>query len=156
METERFDELTKAMGGRSRRRLLGGIAAALGLSALFLADEAEAGKRKRRRRRRKKKDKSTGITCKPAESLCGGKHCCAPGQQCLGQKFGCVNGSLQVEDACDPDIPLACASGECGCHDDDCYCRIEECAPLGVSCLYDSHCCSGACLGASHCVEDIP
>jgi hypothetical protein len=140
----------------SRRRMVAIVVATTlgggdGLVHLATGD----AKRRKKRRRRRKKTTSGGPTCSPDESLCGGTHCCAPGRQYLGATFGCVNGALQPGEACDPDVPLACASGECGCRGADCFCRYDTCAPPGVSCFIDLDCCTGFCPGAVACLESV-
>jgi hypothetical protein len=142
--------------GMSRRHMAAIVMATMlgGGNTLLHLTTGEAKRRKKRRRRRKNRH-DRGFTCPPVESLCGGKHCCALGQQCFGATLGCVNGALQPGDACDPAVPLACASGECGCKGSDCFCRYDTCAPTGVSCFIDLDCCTGFCLAAAACQESV-
>ncbi len=153
---ELFSRLRTALRpGISRRGMVAIVVAAVVGSGDALARLAtsEADRRQKRRRRKKKNRRPK---CQAGETRCGGKLCCAPGQQCLGATFGCVNGTRQPGEECDPAVPLECASGECGSTGAACVCRDDTCAPVGVSCVIDLDCCTGYCLGATACQEGDP
>jgi hypothetical protein len=138
MDDTRFDLLT-------RRVVLGG--AGVALAALLGWSATDAKGKKRRRRKRKKRN---APRCPAGVVTCNGD-CCVPGQSCLGPLFGCANGDIAVDEPCDPEIPAACSSGNCGCNGAECFCRISVCRATDSGCLADHECCSGFCLSASHC-----
>lgn len=102
MDATQFDALTRALAGRTSRRLLAPLASLPllgGLAALINIDDAEAKKKKKKKKKKKNKKK-----CKPAK-FCNGK--C--GVQTCQKK--------QVD--CGPCSPPACdqataCSGKCG------------------------------------------
>ena len=160
MDAKRFDTLTTRFAGLSRRHSLG-LLAGLGLGAGVSFAEDVAGKRKKkpcqpcvgRKKGKCKRPLPDGTTC--AGGTCQGGVCipacagvtCTKGQVC--KDGACVNGTLADLDACAPQLPLACASGKCGCRiiNDDpvCFCRLATCGPDKAPCTSNIECCRGVC-----------
>ena len=149
MDADRFDAVVQSLGSPLlRRAALGGVlGAGLGavLDRLGIEDAAAKRKKRRKKKRRKKKRKQR---CRAFAVRCRGR-CCRPGQRCEDPGSGCVNGDFAVGDACDPDLPGQCASGNCGCDGDACSCRIAACSVTG--CDLDIECCQGRCVNRATC-----
>jgi hypothetical protein len=164
VDSSRFDNLVRTWGCSSRRsvfRLMAGTAAgALMLGQLGVDDAAAGcvapgGKCKTKDGKKKKccgdaKCQGGKCRCKTGGPACG-QACCAPGQVCqLGNPKTCV-GPLDVGDVCDPDEPLACQTGNCGCTivldvGTVCTCREAQCfATKQQTCAETTECCDGHC-----------
>jgi hypothetical protein len=121
MEPTRFDGLTKRfVDPKSRRRVLGGVFAALLAVPLLDAHEAAARKRKKRKKR------GRGGTPNPGPVPCAVR--CANGC-CTGEFGECIGPAQQGGD-------------RCGAGGDRCRaCDNEECRPLGGTCTANDDCC---------------
>ncbi len=164
MDASRVEGMVRSWGCTSRRSVLlrlfaGTTVGAVVLGGLGLEDAAAgcvAPGKKCKGKNGKKKKCCGGAKCKGKKCKCQGntfgcgKECCQAGQVCLGETE-CANGDLDTGDICDPDEPLACASGNCQCISNgeitQCTCRQVACFGNGVACDTTSQCCSGGCEG---------
>jgi hypothetical protein len=118
MDAPRFDRLTRSLTNTpSRRRLLGGLVATLGLAAVGFPRAAE-GKKKRKNKNKRKK------TCKDNTTKCGKKACCRADQICVGGQ--CVDDVPEPECLSDDD----CADNEVF-QDGQCVTALGTC-PAGA------------------------
>jgi hypothetical protein len=176
VDQSRFDEVVRGWNAGTRRgllRLVGGTTFGALLLGQFGADDAAAkcvSPGKKCKGKDGKKEKCCGSAkcqggkcrCKTGGPACG-KACCAPGQVCqLSNPKTCV-GPLAVGEVCNPDEPLGCKSGVCGCTfvldvGTVCTCREAQCfAANAQTCLDTSECCDGHCSEAidpHQCVPD--
>lgn len=128
MNEDRFDGLTRALGGGASRRAMieaaGGVAlAALGVVSLGQGDEVAAAKGSNKQKRRRRRCKLTNLRGKRCEST---KACCASKNYLCGIPFG----GTEID-------PKEC------------------CGTLGAPCEFPSDCCAGfTCpIGGGSCVE---
>lgn len=161
MDDSRFDAIARLAGQRNRRAALRLLAASgLGVTVLHsIREDADAkcvnpDKKCKKKNGKKRKccggAKCQGKRCRCQENtLACGAFCCQPGQICTGEgnATACQNGSLTPGDACDPSLPLACSTGNCGCNGNLCACRDANCKAPGAACAGSLECCQKVCLG---------
>jgi len=160
MDPTRFDALARWWAGSTRRGMLrlgvgGGVAALLARLGINDASAKCVNPGKRCKKKNGKKKKCCGgAKCKGKKCACQtgglacGANCCQPGQLCLtiDNVSSCINGILPVGGACDPQVPLACSTGQCGCNGNLCACREANCVNAGQGCAGSLECCQGVCV----------
>jgi hypothetical protein len=172
MDATRFDGLTSSLTNMpSRRGLLRGLAATLGLAAMSYPGAAAA---KKKRKNKNKGDKKK--TCKGTTTKCGKKACCQAGQLCLSGT--CVTGQGTCPagaDRCSGPLNIPCNDNDlctcfrstkgdthCGFAPDDTTCgdcaADTDCAAFGPGAfctgIFGDDCCSGDLKG--FCVLPCP
>jgi hypothetical protein len=110
MDAPQFDRLDRSLTNTpSRRGLLGGLAATLGLAAVQFPGAAAAKKKRKNKRKGKKR-------CKGTTSKCGKNGCCKPDQICVDGR--CVTGQgtcAAGEDNCAVTRQIPCNGDLCAC-----------------------------------------
>jgi hypothetical protein len=147
MDTDRFDDLTRALSAAASRR---GVARIVGGGVLgsLLATEAAAKKRGTRKRKRKKSKPCPTECC--ANKDCGARNRCIDGQ-CVTGKGSCPLG----ESSCDETVIFCNARAGCKCFRSSSGATHCGMNPVGIQCgqcKVDAECAS---FGAgAFCVTD--
>jgi hypothetical protein len=164
MEPTHFDGLTKRLADpSSRRRVLGGVFAAL--LAVPLLDANEAGARKRKKRKKGGRSGTPNPGPVPCSARCANGCCTSEFGECIGpaQQGGdrCGSGGepcrrCQDSTPCAANCTAGCCTSEfgecvppdqqggdrCGTGGERCRaCDNEECRPLGGACTANDDCC---------------
>jgi hypothetical protein len=147
MDGDRFDRLSRVLGGAATRRGVMTVLPALlglGLGEAVQAKRGTAGKRSKQRRVRaedspqrkcKQADRPCSFDTHCCSGTCCNKICCGPDQQC----------NLNGQCVCKPDNAAACAGRECGTATNNCG-QTVSCGPLNGACPQGKVCgASGTC-----------
>lgn len=157
MDSNRFDDIGRALAARgSRRSALGALAG--GVLAV-LAPATSDGKGKRRKKKGKPCADRCGGTCRPrcpdimirnrstcqcecpAEMTKCGQVCVGADRCCPGEKT-CGGGCIREQDCC-PHTEKSCPNGVCVAKDACCPIVEEECG--AECCVLGEECCNGEC-----------
>lgn len=123
MDANRFDRLARSLTATpSRRRFLGGLAAASGLLAPWASGPVEGKKKKRKKRKQKQKLKLNAFGCVDVGQACRGDD----GNCCSGRCAGDAPAKGQKDESrCEAHNVGACQAGNDSCGEDIVVCAAN-------------------------------